>query len=188
MTHSLLATGQFIVQIAFGIYIMLVMLRFLLQLVRADFYNPVCQFLIRATNPLLIPLRRIIPGFFGLDCAALVLLYLLQVVNLVILLWMSGVPLAPVVLAIAAIKLIVTFLNVMFYAILIRAIASWFNPNPYNPMLIVLIQLTEPLIAPFRKRIPTFSGMDFSPLIVLILLQVVMVFIQSYTGMSRMIM
>jgi YggT family protein len=184
MTNSLIATGQFILEIVFNIYILLVMMRFLLQWVKADFYNPICQFLIKVTNPLLVPLRRIIPGFFGLDMAAVVLIYLLQVIFLVLSALMMQVPLMPVILLIAVIQIILLFLNVMFYAILLRAIASWFNPNPYNPLLMILIQLTEPLLLPFRKRLPMFSGMDFSPLVVLILIQVIIFFISSLFGMA----
>ena len=177
MTDSLISTGQFLLEIVFNIFILLVMLRFLLQWVKADFYNPICQFLIKATNPFLVPLRRVVPGFFGLDCAAIVLMYIAQLVFLLLVVLINQSFFSPILFLIAVIQLILLLLNIMFYAVLLRAIASWFNPNPYNPLLVILIQLTEPILVPFRKRLPMFSGMDFSPLIVLILLQVIIFFI-----------
>lgn len=181
MTNALVATSQFLLEIVFDIFIFMVILRFLLQWVKADFYNPVCQFLIRMTNPLLVPLRRVIPGFFGLDCAAIVLAYLVQLVLLILLMLINQAVLSPFLLVVAVIQLVLSFLNVLFFTVLLRAIASWFASGGYNPMLVILVQLTEPLLEPFRKRLPTFSGMDFSPLIVLILIQVVIVFISHLT-------
>lgn len=157
----------------------LVLLRFLLQWVKADFYNPYCQLLIKCTNFFLVPLRRIIPGFFGLDLAALVLIFLLQIVQIVLLalvfknninIWL----LIPVLMG-----LIILVLNTYFYAILIRAILSWVNPDPYNPMFHILIQLTEPVLKPVRKVLPEFAGFDFSPLLILILIQVILIFVRN---------
>jgi YggT family protein len=176
MTSSLVSTGQFLIEIVFNIFVFMVMLRFLLQWVKADFYNPMCQFLMKATNPFIIPLRRIIPGYFGLDFSAIVLMYIAQVISLLLMTLIAQAPFMPVIFLIAVIQLILAFFNLFFYAILIRAVASWFNPNPCSPMFIVLMQLTEPVLEPLRKRIPMFSGMDFSPLIALILLQVLIYF------------
>jgi YggT family protein len=177
MTSSLVSTGQFLIEIVFNIFVFMVMLRFLLQWVKADFYNPMCQFLMKATNPFIIPLRRIIPGYFGLDFAAIVLMYIAQVISLLLMTFIAQAPFMPILFLIAVIQLILAFFNLFFYAILVRSVASWFNPNPYSPMFIVLMQLTEPVLEPLRKRIPMFSGMDFSPLIALILLQVLIYFV-----------
>ena len=178
MSSAFLQVGLFLVNFVFGFYIMLLMLRFLLQWVKADFYNPICQFLIRLTNPLLVPLRRVIPGFFGLDMAAVVLMVILQLLELYLLSLLTHFPASAWMIAAAVLKLLQLLLNVYFFAIIIRAIISWLNPHPLHPGYIILCQLTEPVLAPARKIIPTISGIDLSPLVVLVLLQVLSIFLQ----------
>ena len=164
--------GLFLVQTLFGLYILAVLLRFLLQWVRADFYNPLVQFLVKLTNPLLLPLRRLIPAFRGLDMASVVLMLGLQVVELLVLAWLGGqgVNLAGlVVLALA--ELLGLLLTVLFWAILVQAVLSWFNPDFRQPVVRLLYQLTEPLLRPARHLLPPIAGLDLSPLVVLLVLQ-----------------
>lgn len=172
-------TGFFLVNLIFTFYITLVLLRFLLQLVKADFYNPLCQFIVKVTSPLLVPLRRIIPGFFGLDLAAILLAFALQCVEVVLISWISGVPLSPVILIVSVIHLLLLVINIYTFAIIVRALMSWVNPNPYHPLVILLTQLTEPLTRPVRRWIPSISGIDLSPLAVLIVLQIISIFIRN---------
>ncbi|MCF6808111.1 YggT family protein [Thiotrichales bacterium 19S9-12] len=178
MTGAIVNVLDFLISIFFQFYLICILLRFLLQWVKADFYNPVCQFLIKVTNPLLVPLRRIIPGFFGLDFAAIVLAIIVQLVEVSLLALIKGLPLTPYLYFFGIIELILLVLNIFTFAILIRAILSWVNPNPYNPMAIILFQLTEPLLRPLRNKLQ-FSQMDFSPFVVIILIQVVVIFIRS---------
>lgn len=166
--------GALIAEVVFGLYILAVLLRFLFQLVRADFYNPVSQFLVALTNPLLKPLRRVIPGLFGIDLASLVLLLALKYLEMLIIFWLGGnIPdVLPLLLA-AVISLIRLAINIYFYAILLRVILSWFMPYGMhrNPAGDLLVSLTEPLMRPARRMLPAVGGLDLSPIVVLIALQ-----------------
>ena len=164
--------ATFLIETLFGLYILLVMLRFLLQWARADFYNPVSQFIVKATQPALKPLRKIIPGIGGLDAAALVFMIILKLVELWLVTGLLG--LSPqigglVILSIA--ELLGLLINVFIFSILIQVIVSWVNPGMYNPVMGLLHSLTEPLLGPARRVIPPISGLDLSPIVVIIVLQ-----------------
>ncbi len=163
---------EFLVNTLFGLYILAVLLRFLLALVRADFYNPVSQFLVKVTNPVLIPLRRIIPSAGKVDTSALVLMLVLQMaaLGLIALLRDSQISIAALLLLSLA-ELLGLLLNVFLFAILIQVIMSWLNPGAYNPAVSLLYSLTEPVLRPCRRLIPPFSGIDLSPLVALIVIQ-----------------
>ena len=159
----------FLIQTLFGLYILVVMLRFLLQLVRADFYNPISQFLVKATSPLLNPLRRLIPGIGGIDFASVVLLWALKTIELVLLLLVAGAGAAffgPLLWAIP--ELVNLLINVFLVAIFIQVILSWINPGAYHPAANILYSLTNPLLAPARRMIPPMSGLDLSPMFVIV--------------------
>ncbi len=158
----------FLIQVLFGAYIAVVMLRFLLQWVRADFYNPLSQFIVKATTPLLRPLRRIIPGFGGVDFASIILMWLLQSLELSLILLVSGAGLHAAVLLWAIPELIALLINVFLVAIFIQVILSWVNPGAYNPASALLHSLTEPLLGPARRLIPPIGGLDLSPMLVII--------------------
>lgn len=179
MGNAFSQSGLFLINVLFSAAITFVLLRFLLQWVKADFYNPFCQFLIKITNPLLVPLRRIIPGYFGLDLAAVVLIIILQLIEIGLVATIAGISFSPALLIVALLELVGLILNVYFFAILIRAIISWVNPNPYSPINDILIKLTEPLLGPVRKVIPVISGFDLSPIVVLILIQIIHIFIRN---------
>lgn len=162
----------FLVQTIFGLYILAVLLRFLLQLVRADFYNPLVQVLVKITNPPLIPLRRIIPGFGGVDVAGLVLLFGLQLFELVLVgLILDASFSLPGLLIMSIAELLVLVLNVYLVAIIIQAILSWVNPGTYSPFTALLDRLTEPVLEPARRLLPPIGGLDLSPILVLIGIQ-----------------
>ena len=178
----------FLIQTVFGLYILAVMLRFLLQWVHADFYNPVSQFLVKMTTPLLRPLRRVIPGFGGIDFASVVLMLVLQIVELVLVALLLNQPISVsglLVLAMAA--LMALLIKVFLFSILIQVILSWVRPGDHNPVSLLLYQLNEPLLAPARRIIPAFSGLDLSPILVLVLLQLSLMLIiaplQDFGGM-----
>ena len=171
---------SFLTNVIFGAYIVAVLLRFFLQWVKADFYHPLCQLLIKLTNPLLLPLRKIVPGWFGVDCAAVVLAVLLQCVEIALLTWLYHYPITGFLVVIGVIKLLVLILNLYFFAIILRAIASWFAANSYQPNLVLLQQFTEPLLRPVRKILPPISGIDLSPLVVLIILQLISIGLQTW--------
>lgn len=164
--------GAFLIQTLFGLYILLIMLRFLLQWVRADFYNPLSQFIVKVTNLPLLPLRRIIPGFGGLDSAAMLLMLLLEYAELLLLSLLPGRGLPNLfgLGILALVELLALVLKVFLYGIFIQAILSWIPSAGYNPVASLLDQLTAPVLRPFRNLIPPISGMDLSPMAAIIAL------------------
>ncbi|MGB1090681.1 MAG: YggT family protein [Oceanobacter sp.] len=170
--------GMLIVNTLGSLALLVFLLRFLLQLVRADFYNPISQFIVKFSNPLLIPLRRVIPGFGGMDIASLVLAYGTQVVIIGLGLTIAGyqIPWGNS-LVWAAIGLLSMVLSIYQWGIIIVAIASWIAPNSYNPVLILLNQILEPAVRPIRNIMPDMGGLDLSPLMVLLLIQIMEIII-----------
>ncbi len=163
---------EFLINTLFGLYIMVVMVRFLLQWVRADFYNPVSQFVVKLTNPALRPLRRVIPGWGGVDFAAVVLMLALQMLSLLLILLLRGQGIPPVTLLFWSLAELVSLaINVYIGAILIQVILSWVSPGGYNPVVALIYSLTRPLMAPAQRLMPPISGIDLSPMLVLIGLQ-----------------
>lgn len=173
----------FLIQTLFGFYILAVMLRFLLQCVRADFYNPLVQFLVRITNPPLLPLRRIVPGYRGLDLASVVLAFALQLaeVLLVTLLLDRNASVGGLLLLTVA-ELLKLLINIYLWSVVIQAVLSWFNPDPYHPAARVLAQLTAPLLRPARRLLPPISGVDLSPMLVVVALIFVSLLHQDFLG------
>ena len=174
MNSFLTEAGTLLVEVVFSLYILAVLLRFLFQLTRADFYNPISQFIVAFTNPLLKPLRRLIPGLYGIDFASLVLLLSLKCVQLYLLLLLGGSAAQWLAIVTAAVvDLLRLTLNVYFFAVLIRVILSWFMPYGIhqNPAGSLLVSLTEPLLRPARRLIPPIGGLDLSPIAVIVVLQ-----------------
>ena len=156
----------YILQTLGSLYLLIVLLRFVLQLVRADFYNPLSQFVVRATQPLLKPLRRVIPSIAGLDTASLILALLVQLVLMALTLLLAygttGNPLQLLIWAVIGITAL--FINIFFFAMIISVILSWVAPGSYNPGAQLVNQVCEPLLMPFRKLLPNMGGLDISPI------------------------
>jgi YggT family protein len=166
----------YILQTLGSLYLLIVLLRFILQLVRADFYNPLSQFVVRATQPLLMPLRKVIPSILGLDTASLVLAILVQLLLMMITLILMGYGIGGYVLQLLVWSMIgVTslFLKVFYFAMIISVILSWVAPGSYNPGAQLVNQICEPLLAPFRKIMPNLGGLDISPIFAFIALNLV---------------
>tara|TARA_R110002073_G_scaffold68403_1_gene169943 strand:- start:57544 stop:58086 length:543 start_codon:yes stop_codon:yes gene_type:complete len=166
----------FLLFYAFDVYIFLVLTRFLLQLVRADFYNPISQFVVKATNPPLKPLRKLIPGYGGVDVAALVLVVALVIAKIftIQLVGSGSMAIDPLILMTAALHEIARLmLNYLFWSIVLRIVLSWIAPDPYNPMVRLVTQITEPVMAPARRLLPPMGGFDLSPILVIIAIQAV---------------
>lgn len=159
-----------------GLYLTAVILRFLLQLARADFYNPISQALVRITNPTVKPLRRLIPGFFGIDIASLVLAILIKLA-MIIALFVVQTGSANfnilLVLLVAVLSVFVTIFNIYFVAMIATIILSWVAPGSYHPAAVLIHQVVEPVMAPFRRLLPPMGGIDFSPMIAFLALNVV---------------
>ena len=166
--------GLLLINTAGSMILFIVMLRFLLQLVRADFYNPISQFVVKFTNPVLIPLRRVIPGFGGLDVSSLLLAYAVQLLTMaaIILVAGYGVP-WPSLFIWAVIGIASLLLNIYFWGLIVIVVASWIAPNSYNPALILVNQILEPVIRPIRSKMPDLGGLDLSPIVVFLLIQIV---------------
>ncbi len=175
---------SFLLNTLIDLYVMVIAVRFVMQAVRADYYNPIAQFVMKASNPALIPLRRIVPGLAGQDMAALVLCLLL-IIGKLFLFQATGLQtsvagyaislgnLSPVmVLYLAAVDLLALFFNIFIFAIFIQVFISWINPGSYNPVSGLLDSITAPLLRPVRRYVKPVGGLDLSPLVVIILLQV----------------
>lgn len=174
---------EFLITTLFSLYILAVMLRFLLGAVRADFYNPVSQFLVRITNPVLTPMRKAIPSIGKYDTSALLLMLLLQVTALVLVVLLRGASVSILALLLLAVaELLLLLINVFIFSIVVMVILSWINPGTYTPVGALLHSLTNPVLAPFRRVIPPVSGIDLSPLFALIALQVLKMLIHPLIG------
>ncbi len=158
----------FLVQVLFEAYILVVLLRFFLQLTRSDFYNPLSQFIVRITSPVLIPLRRVIPGVGGMDIAALVLAWALKALELLIVTALSGAFMPGLAILGAIPGLVELSINIFLYAIIIQAILSWVNPGHYNPAASLLHSFTAPILRPVQRFIPPIGGLDLSPMAAII--------------------
>lgn len=167
----------YLVQTLLSLYLVAMLLRFLLQLVRADFYNPICQFLVKVTNPLVLPLRKLVPGFAGLDMASLLLAIGLQLGGIVALLMINGLELPGIALLLvwSVLGVIGLLVNIYFFALLAMIILSWVAPGSAHPAIYLLHQITEPVMAPVRKVLPAMGGLDFSPILVFILINVIQI-------------
>lgn len=160
---------SYLVGTLIDLYVAAILLRLLLQWVRADFYNPVCQFLVKVTNPALVPLRRLVPSVGRLDTASVVLMYALEWLGI----WLvgrlgpAGLPWQQIMLF-AATKLLMALLMTYFFLILAAVLLSWLGQGLRHPFVPLLFQLTEPVLRPIRKIIPPIAGIDLSPLFALI--------------------
>ncbi|HCW0486515.1 TPA: YggT family protein [Pseudomonas aeruginosa] len=187
---SLNTAAIYILQTLGSLYLLIVLLRFILQLVRADFYNPLSQFIVRATKPLLNPLRRIIPGFGGIDLASLVLAILIQLVLMILILMLMGYGVGGFIMQLLIWSIIAVtslFLKVFFFALIISVILSWVAPGSYNPGAQLVNQICEPLLMPFRKLLPNLGGLDLSPIFAFLALKLIdMLVINNLAAMTGM--
>ncbi len=178
----------FIIQTLGSLYLLIVLMRFILQLVRANFYNPLCQFVVKATQPLLKPLRRVIPSLFGLDMSSLVLALLLQILLFVVILMLNGYQAFTVLLLPwGLIGIFSLFLKIIFWSMIISVILSWVAPGSVSPGAELVNQITEPALAPFRRFLPSMGGLDISPILAFMVIQLIQSFVipplAMYVGM-----
>ena len=162
--------GVFLVSTLFGLYILAIMLRLILQIVRADFFNPVSKFIVKITNPVLKPLRRFVPGLAGIDMASVIVMLVLQMLEFYIITLLRNFP-APDILGLtlyASVELVTLGFYVFLISIFILALLSWINPGTYNPINNLLHQITEPVLRPARRLLPPMSGMDLSPMLAMV--------------------
>lgn len=171
---------EFLLHTVLGLFTLAVLLRFYLQLTNAPFHNQFSQAVVTLTNFAVRPLRRIIPSWSGLDLSTLVLAFVAQLLLQLATLWLRDFPLlvaghliVSALLGLAFVGLLKFSITIFLYAVLLQAILSWVNP--YTPLAPVLDALTAPLLNPLRKRIPMAGGIDFSPLIIFIAAELLLI-------------
>jgi len=166
------AAFSFLVETLIGLVLTVLLLRILLEAVRADWYNPVCQALIKITDPLVKPVTKLIPRAGKVNLAAIIVLYVLQVLGLLILYVLVGQAPDPLVLALLGLMRLVRLLLVVYMVLIIATvIVSWVGQNVRHPIIPLLFQLTDPVLAPIRRVLPDLGGFDLSPLVALIGIQ-----------------
>jgi len=171
----------FLVKLFFDIYILALILRYLLTIVRVDSLNPLSTLIMKVTNPLLKPLRRTIPGYFGIDWASIISLFLVQAIEIILvaLIITGGIPAFSGLTMLTIAYLLRTILYIYLFIIIIQVIISWINPNIYNPITTIMYQISEPILKQIRQFIPSSGGLDFSPLVALIIINLLMILIIS---------
>jgi len=190
MTGPALGTLGFIVGTLLNLYAMVVALRFVMQTLRADYYNPIAQFVVKATDPLLVPMRRVIPSLGGLDTSSLLLAFAVLLLKLLAfkLLGLGAAPAIgtalnvaviplPMLAYLAAVDLLYVLFNIFIFAIFIQALMSWLPNGGSNPMTGLLERITAPVLTPVRRFVPPLGGLDLSALVALIGLYALRMFI-----------
>ena len=174
-----------------GIYLLAVLLRFLLQVAKADFYNPVSQAVIKITDPMIRVLRTVIPGYKGIDFSSLVLAFVIEAIAICVLITLYGgtIPSIGYIITWAFVGVVLFIVSIYYYAILASIIMSFVmmfsgSTNPH-PLLLLVWQLTEPVMAPVRKIIPSMGGLDFSPIVIFIAIQIIQNFILTTFGINQ---
>lgn len=166
----------FLVDTLLSLYIAAVLLRFLLGLSKAEFHNPISQFIVTITNPVLKPLRRVIPPIGRIDSATIVVLIGLQFLKLLLVALLGGGSANPAVLLYLSVFLLLDLaLLIYIFALIIQAVMSWVNPGTYmggNPLGSILYSLTQPILAPLSQVVPRLGMVDISSLVAILLLQI----------------
>jgi YggT family protein len=171
----------YLLRTGLGLYLLLVMLRFVMQLANADFYNPISQFVFKATQPLVGPLQRFLRPFARFDSASLTLAIALQAAGIMLVLALNNIASPnPITLFLwSAIGILGLLLKIYFFALLASIILSWISPGGSNPAVYLLYQITEPVMAPVRKLLPPMGGLDFSPILVFIGINVLEIVVRN---------
>ncbi len=169
---------MYLLRFAFDALLVILIMRFWLQWVKADFYNPLSQFIVKVTNPFVIPLRRIIPGLGGLDLATLLLAYAVACLKFFILTALAGDSLGILAFYIGLLVFIKQAGFLLFVIMIIMAIMSWVVQG-YNPTLMIFHQLTEPFLRPIRAIIPSIGGLDLSMLVAFLIMNVINILLSS---------
>lgn len=181
----------FLVETVVGLFTLALLLRFYLQLVRAPFRNPVSQFVCAFTDWLVLPARRLIPGLWGMDLASLVLAWMCELVTLVIVLSLRGADLksslgtvAVALCVLALMRIVRLTIYILMVAVIVAAVLTWVNR--YSPLLPLLSNLTQPFLRPLQKRVPTVGNVDLSPVVLIIILQLILIVPVAWIEMAVM--
>ena len=168
----------YLLRFVFDALLMILIMRFWLQWVKADFYNPLSQFIVKVSNPLVVPLRRIIPGFGGMDLATILVAYIVATLKFVTLAALAGESLGLLAFYIGLLVLIKQAGFLLFVIMIIMAVMSWVVQG-YNPTLAIFHQLTEPFLNPIRRIIPNLGGLDLSMIVAFLAMNVINILLSS---------
>ncbi|MFB0979379.1 MAG: YggT family protein [Alteromonadaceae bacterium] len=170
---------NYLLSFAFDALLMLLVLRVWLQIVRADFYNPLSQFIVKVTNPMVIPLRRIIPGFGGVDVSTLLLAFTVASLKFIVIPLINGADFNVIISLYKGLLYLIKQTGVLlFMLMLVMALMSWVVQG-YNPTQAIFHQLTEPFLKPIKRIVPSIGGLDLSVLIAFLLLNVINIFLSG---------
>ena len=171
---------MFLVNTLFDLYLLILMIRLILCWARADYFNPITRFIIVCTQPIIAPLRRLLPTYAKIEFSTLFLIILLNTLKFFLVgLIAIGIPKNSLgLLLLASVDAFKLLLNTFFYAIFLQAIISWIQPG-FSPIAVLLTQLTAPIMRPIQRVMPTFGGFDLSPIPALILLQLLIILVAN---------
>lgn len=156
-----------------GFYAYVVLLRFLLQMTHADFYNPISQSVAKLTSVPIAPFRRVLPKVAGIDFSALLLGFVVYVAMFLLIMLIAGQMNVVMLMVIALANTCYAVLNILFWASLASVVISWVAPNSYHPAPQLIMQLTEPLFKLVRKVIPPIAGLDLSPIFIFLAITII---------------
>ena len=173
-------TMTFLVKTLIDLYVMVLLLRIWMQWSRCDFYNPFAQFIVKITQPIVGPLRRIIPSIGPIDTSSLLVAFILTTLKypILLLIQVGALSLDPMNLLVGLLSLLKSAGTLVFWVIIIRSLMSWISQGR-SPIEYVLMQMTEPMMAPIRRIIPAMGGIDFSAMVVILILYAL-----NYLGMD----
>ena len=169
----------YLANVVLGSYGFIIMIRLVLQLVEADFYNPICKAIHSITNPVLKPVRAFLPHFKRIDSASLLMVIVFEIIAVWFTLKLKS-SINPSLLGLIVLSLGTTlgeFVRIFTWSIIIQAFLSWIAPDPRNPIVSVLHSITAPILSKARTVLPSTPGVDFSPIIALVALQLTLMLI-----------
>ena len=185
MPSNISSAIVFIVNALTSLYLLVLLLRFWMPWLRADFRNPLAQGILRFTSPLVVPVRRLVPSFGRLDTATVLVAFVIQYLTVLLLLLILGQSAAISAISLTAVvKLVVLSINLFVFAIFIRIILSWVGQGGYNPATAIITTLTEPVLRPFRRIIPAMGGFDISPIFAVILLMAATIVVNGFNPLG----
>ena len=181
MPSNVTTALAFIITAVGQLYLFVLLLRLLLPWLGANFHNPIAQAILRITSPVIVPLRRIVPPFGRIDTATVLVAFIIQYLLILLILLIHGQSAGFADIAITTVvNLVLLTLRLFVFAIIIRVILSWISPGGYNPAMAIIYTLTDRILLPFRRIIPSLGGLDLSPMVAIILITAVTIVVAGF--------
>jgi YggT family protein len=178
--NPLIQIALLLLNVVGGFYITILLLRLLLPLAKADFYNPISQFVVKATGPVLLPLKKVLPTLGRFDTNILLVTVLIQAALLWAITALQGSHYPTLTILISSLVLLAnSLLNIYFYGIIIIIIVSWVAPQSNHPALMLVYQIIEPVMAPLRRILPAMGGLDLSPMLAMVAIYILRILLSS---------